>query len=285
MYQPDRMIDTHQHLWLPSQRPYEWLDSAGPPLNADFGPEAVAADVAAAGITGTILVQAADTFSDTFYMLSVAAATPSIVGVVAWVPLDRPAEAAAAIDLYAHAPVIRGIRALTHDYADPHWLLRDEVAAGLELLEPRSLSLDVVSVLPEHLADVPVLARRHPGLAIVVDHLAKPDIAGRGWEPWASLVSAAAAEPNVHIKISGLATSSAPGWTFHDWQPFVDHVVEAFGADRVMLGSDWPVATLAGDFQRVWEAQRSVIAGLAESDQDEILFRAASRVYRLEENR
>ena len=86
MYQPDRMIDTHQHLWLPSQRPYEWLDSAGPPLNADFGPEAVAADVAAAGITGTILVQAADTFSDTFYMLSVAAATPSIVGVVACRP-------------------------------------------------------------------------------------------------------------------------------------------------------------------------------------------------------
>lgn len=283
MYQPEQMIDAHQHLWMPSERHYPWLEQAGPPLDADFGPEDVAADIAAAGITGTVLVQAADSYEDTFYLVSVARTTPTVVGVVGWAPLDRPAEAAVALDLYAQAPVIRGIRVLNHDYDDPRWLLRPGVTAGIELLAPRGYSLDVVSVLPEHLASVPELARRHPGLTIVIDHLAKPDVAGAGWEPWASLLADAAAEPNVSIKISGLATSSAPGWTFLDWQRYVDHAIAVFGSGRIMLGSDWPVSTLAGDFGGVWMAQREVISALSDAEQDDILFRTATRSYRLED--
>ncbi|CAN5320940.1 amidohydrolase family protein [soil metagenome] len=283
MYQPEQMIDAHQHLWLPSERHYPWLEQAGPPLEADFGPEDVASDIAAAGITGTVLVQSADSFEDTFYMVSVAQTTPTVVGVVGWAPLDRPAEAAVALDLYARAPVIRGIRVLNHDYDDPRWLLRPEVTAGIELLAPRGYSLDVVSTIPEHLASFPELARRHPELTIVIDHLAKPDVAGAGWEPWASLLADAAAEPNVSIKISGLATSSAPGWTFQDWQRYVDHAIAVFGSGRIMLGSDWPVSTLAGDFGGVWMAQREVISALSEAEQDDILFRTATRSYRLED--
>ena len=127
MYQPAQMIDTHQHLWIPSERRYAWLEQAGPPLEADFGPEDVEADVAAAGITGTVLVQAEDSYEDTCYMVSVAKTTPTVIGVVAWAPLDRVAEATVALDLYAHAPVIRGIRVLNHNYDDPRWLLRPEV--------------------------------------------------------------------------------------------------------------------------------------------------------------
>lgn len=281
LYQPSQMIDAHQHLWKPSERRYDWLEAAGPPLNADFGPEDVEADVAAAGITATVLVQAADTYDDTFYMLSVASRVPVVRGVVGWVPLNRADEAEAALDLYAKRPVVRGIRALNHNYPDPRWLLREDVTSAVALLAPRGLSLDVVSVVPEHLIMTAELARRHPELTIVLDHLAKPDIAGRGWEPWASLIARVAAQPNVSVKISGLNTASAPDWTWQDWLPYVDHTVEHFGSSRVMLGSDWPVSTLADDFGGVWRAQRQVIAHLSTDQQDDILYRTALRAYSL----
>lgn len=281
-YQPSRMIDTHQHLWKPSERRYEWLDAAGAPLDADFGPEQVEADVVAAGITGTVLVQAADTYEDTFYMLSVASRAPVVRAVVAWAPLDRTAEVEVALDLYATTSVVRGIRVLNHNYADPRWLLRDEVRSGVALLAPRGFSLDVVSAVPEHLVMVAELAARHPQLTIVLDHLAKPDIAGRGWEPWASLLAEAAAHPNVSVKLSGLSTSSAPDWSWQDWLPYVNHAVEKFGSGRMMLGSDWPVSTLAADFGAVWLAQRQVIGHLSRDQQDDILYRTAERVYSLQ---
>ncbi len=280
LYQPSQMIDTHQHLWKPSERRYEWLDAAGAPLDVDFAPEDVEVDVVAAGITGTVLVQAADTYEDTFYMLAVADRVPVVRGVVAWAPLDRPEEAAAALGLYAASSVVRGIRVLNHNYADPRWLLSAD--AGVELLAPRGLALDVVSVLPEHLVMLAELAGRHPDLTLVLDHLAKPDIAARGWEPWAPLIAEVASHRNVSVKISGLNTASGPGWTWRDWVPYVDHAVEHFGSDRIMLGSDWPVSTLAGDFGGVWRAQREAIAHLSIEQQEDILFRTAIRAYSLD---
>ena len=282
LYQPSQMIDTHQHLWKPSERRYEWLDAVGAPLDADFGPEDVEADRTAAGITATLLVQAADTYEDTFYMLAVASRVQGVRGVVAWAPLDRAAEAEAALDLYAATSAVRGVRVLNHNYEDPHWLLRDEVASGVALLAPRGLTLDVVSIAPEHLTMLAELAERHPELTVVVDHLAKPDIANRGWEPWASLIAAVAVHPNVNVKLSGLNTASALDWTWQDWRPYVDHVVEHFGSNRMMLGSDWPVCTLSGDFGRVWRAQREVIAHLSHEQQDDILYRTALRTYALD---
>ncbi len=282
LYQPSQMIDTHQHLWKPSERRYDWLDAAGLPLNADFGPEDVAEDVAAAGVTTTVLVQAADTYEDTFYMLSVAARLPIVRGVVVWAPLDRTAEAEAALDLYSASSAVRGIRVLNHSYEDPRWLLRPEVDAGIRLLAPRGLPLDVVSVIPEHLVMLAELAERHPEITFVLDHMAKPDIANKDWEPWASLMVDVAARPNVSVKLSGLNTASAPDWTWNDWLPYVDHVVEHFGSERVMLGSDWPVSTIAGDFVGVWRAQREVIGHLNHEQQDDILFRSAIRAYSLD---
>lgn len=280
-YQPSQMVDAHQHLWKPSERRYAWLDAV-PSLNVDFGPEDVAEDAEAAGITATVLVQAADTYEDTFYMLSVARSTPVVRGVVAWVPLDRCGEAAAAVDLYAGSAVVRGIRVLNHTYADPRWLLQDSVFASLRLLARQGLTLDVVCVVPEHLQMLAELSTLHPELTIVLDHLAKPDIANQTWEPWASLIAQVAERPNVTVKLSGLNTASAPGWAWKDWLPYVNHAVEHFGSDRIMLGSDWPVSTLADSFGRVWRAQRQVIAHLSNAQQDDILSRTAIRTYSLE---
>lgn len=279
---PTRMVDTHQHLWVISERAYDWIVPAYGPLFADFGPEDVADDADAAGVTDTVLVQAADTYEDTFYMLSVAASEERVKGVVAWAPLDRPREAEAALDLYARSPFVKGVRALTHTYEDPRWILREDVTESIALLAPRGLALDYVCTTPDHLDLVPELARRHPDLKIVIDHLAKPGIAAGAWEPWATQMSAASECPNVYVKISGLNTASGAEWTAADWQPYVDHVLAAFTADRAMLGSDWPVLILAGDFTRVWAAQLETIAGRTEAEQEAIRWGTAAAVYGLD---
>lgn len=279
---PTRVVDTHQHLWMLSERAYDWIVPAYGPLYADFGPEAIAGEAEAVGITATVLVQAADTYEDTFYMLSVAERESRVKGVVGWVPLDRPAEAEAALDLYTASRYVKGVRALTHTYDDPDWILRDDVTASISLLAPRGLSLDYVCTSPEHLGLVPELAGRHPDLRIVIDHMAKPDIAARVWEPWASQIRAAGECPNVYIKISGLNTASGTEWTTADWQPYVDHVLDVFTADRAMLGSDWPVLILAGDLTRVWEAQLDAISGRADAEREAIRWGTAATVYGLE---
>ena len=282
LYQPVRMIDTHQHLWKPSERRYHWLEGIGAPLEADFDERDVIDDVRAAGITGTVLVQAEDSYEDSFFMLSVAAKYPEIAGVVAWAPLDRVDEAEAALDLYSLSSAVRGIRVLNHNYANPFWLLQDDVQPSIAALAQHGFSLDVVCVLPEHSQAAIQLADRYPDLTLVIDHLAKPDIANQGWQPWAGQLADAAARPNVTAKLSGLNTVSAPGWTSRDWQPYVDLAVATFGPDRLMLGSDWPVSLLNGDFASVWTALRESIAGLTPGEQDDILYRTAERTYRLE---
>lgn len=278
---PAEMIDTHQHLWMMSERAYDWISPEYGPLYDDFGPERVAAEIAEAGVTGTVLVQAADTYEDTFYMLSVADRVPGVLGVVAWAPLDRLEEARAALDLYARSPLVKGVRCLTHNYPDPRWILGETVDRSVRLLAPRGLALDMVSVLDEHLRTVAEVADRHPELTVVLDHMAKPPIASEGWEPWASLIADVARRPNTVVKLSGLNTASKPKWASADWKRYVDHVVEHFGTSRMMMGSDWPVSILAGDFVGVWRAQREVIAELSADEQDDILFRTARRVYGL----
>jgi L-fuconolactonase len=283
-HQPKHSVDTHQHLWVISERSYDWLVPEYGVIYNDFRPEDVADDVKAAGITATVLVQAADNYDDTFYMLSVAAADAATAGIVGWVPFDRPSEAEAALNLFAKSKAIKGFRNLTHNYDDPRWILRAEVAKTLELVGARGFTLDMVSVNSDHNQAILELAKRHSGLKIVVDHMAKPPIASKDWQPWADELQALSAEPNVYCKISGLNTASAPGFSYHDWQPYVDHVVSHFGSNRVMLGSDWPVSLLNGDFASVWQAQRDVIAGYSSEAQDDIYFKTARDFYSLELN-
>jgi len=283
----NELIDTHQHLWVMSERAYDWIEPTFGPLYDDFRPERLAPDIPASGVTSSVLVQAADTYEDTFYMLDVAKHSDFVKGLVAYVPLDRPHEARAAIDLYRNEPLIKGLRNLTHNYADKKyesddkWILRPVVQETLAIIEKSGLSLDYVAVNSAHIQNVPILARNFPNLKIVIDHLAKPDIANKVWEPWASLMEEAAAYPNVFAKISGLNTASAPGWTVADWQPYVDFIVATYGAKRTMLGGDWPVILLANNYVEVWKAQVEVISKFSEEEQEWIKFRTAQHFYSL----
>ncbi|WP_433379031.1 amidohydrolase family protein [Streptosporangium sp. CA-115845] len=277
------VIDAHQHFWNLETGSYAWLTPEAGPIHRTFAPEELLGQLATAGVERTVLVQAADTYADTDAMLAQADAHDFIAAVVGWVPLNRPDEAAEALKRYGRHPRFAGVRHLIHDDPDPDWVIQDSVVEGLGLLAAAGLPFDVVAVLPRHLEHVPVLAERVPGLRLVIDHLAKPPIREKGWEPWASLIARAAEHPNVHAKVSGLNTAAdAETWTAEDLRPYVDHAIEAFGPDRLMFGSDWPVAVLAGDYAKVWRETGVLLADLGENDRAAVLGGTAARFYGIE---
>ena len=284
----EELIDSHQHLWVMSEREYSWIEPSYGPLFDDFTPERLAPEIPASGVTSSILVQAADSYEDTFYMLDVAAHSDFVRAVVAWVPFDRPNEARAASDIFAKNPLVKGFRNLSHDFSNPKynnddaWILRPAVLETLSHIEKAGLTMDYVSVSPAHTKNVVTLAKKFPKLKIIVDHFAKPPIAAKEMEPWASSMKEIAAFPNVYTKLSGLNTASnLENWTVADWQPYVDLMVETFGVERIMMGGDWPVIVLGNTYVEVWKAQLEVIEKFSSDQKAWLKSKTAKSVYNL----
>ncbi|WP_211229524.1 amidohydrolase family protein [Nakamurella lactea] len=277
------VIDAHVHVWDLGGGPfgveYPWLRPELSRLYRSYSLADAHPEFEAAGVGGLVLVQAADSLAETRELLRAAAAESLPTKVVGWLPLSDPTATAAALQQFSSAELV-GARHLIHDEPDPRWLLRPDVTDGLTVLAEAGLPFDAVAERPDLIAQIPAVARRHPGLTIVLDHLGKPPIADRGWQPWADLVAAAAAEPGVVAKISGLGTASAAGWTADDWQRYVDFAIEVFGPDRLMLGGDWPIALQAGSYADTWAATLSVIDGLDPAGRAAVLGGTAARVYR-----
>jgi L-fuconolactonase len=273
-------IDAHQHFWDLSSGAYAWPTADDAAIFRSFGPADLGPELGAAGIDATVVVQAIDTLGDTDAMIAAAEANPWIVGVVGWAPLLDARAAEAAIE-DRRGRGICGIRHLIHREPDPEWLVRAEVGAGLRLLERLGLPLDVVAVFPDHLRLVPIVADRHPDLTFVIDHLAKPPIRGDGWPRWRRELVAAAERPNVVAKLSGLDTAAGAGWTADELRPSVEVAIDAFGPDRLLFGSDWPVCRLVSRYANVVVATKRLIQRLSMAEQDAILGGTARRVYRL----
>ena len=277
------VIDAHQHVWDPTRAEYDWL---GPDLFAinraiDF--DELAPELRSAGVDFTVLVQSADNAEDTQLMVATAARHPEVAAIVGWAPLQDPERARPTIAAYADNPLMVGVRTLIHTQPDPDWLLRKEVDVSLGLLESAGLPFDVVAVLPRHLELVPIVASRHPGLRIVIDHLAKPPIGLPDREPWWSLIEAAAAHPLVYAKVSGLysATADVASWTPESVRPFFDRALSTFGADRLMYGGDWPISLLAGGYARVWAGLGELFAELTPREREMMLGRTAAEFYQI----
>jgi len=248
------IVDSHQHFWNPDEVYYPWLVPGYGPIYRTFEPAELKPQLAAAGIDRTVLVQSACNFEDTESMLAQAAEHEWIGAVVGWVPLYARKLAEQALDRYMANPWFKGVRHLNHEEADPDWLVRPEVIDGLRLLEERSLTYDVVAVYPLHLGHVPALARACPDLRMVIDHLAKPPIVSGDYGGWKEELKAAADCPNVYAKVSGLNTAAEwETWAAADLVESIGYAVEVFGSERLLFGSDWPVAILAGDYAKVWE--------------------------------
>jgi L-fuconolactonase len=244
-------IDAHQHYWRIARGDYGWLTPDLGPIHRDFLPDDLRPLLAAAGVDRTILVQAAPTEAETQFLLEIARDEPTVAGVVGWVQCDAP-DAADRIAALARDPLLVGLRPMIHDIADPDWMLSPAVGTALNAMERQGLVFDAL-VRPRHLSRLLVLADRHPGLAIVLDHCGKPAIARGELRPWAEDVAALAARPNVSVKLSGLVTEAANGWTADDLRPYAGHALACFGPSRTMWGSDWPVLTLAGSYA-AWRA-------------------------------
>ncbi|QHQ35128.1 amidohydrolase family protein [Algicella marina] len=271
-------IDAHQHFWQPARGDYGWLTPELAPLYRDFGPEDLAPLMAGSGIDGTILVQAAPTTAETEYMLDLARQTPFVKGVVGWVNFEA-ADVAETIARLAADPLIVGLRPMIQDIADDDWMLRPDLTPAYRAMIDHDLTFDAL-VLPRHLTRLSRLLARHPDLRTVIDHGAKPEIATGEIVDWAADMAALAAKTSAFCKLSGLATEAGDGWQPQALRPYVETLLDLFGPDRLIWGSDWPVATLAVGYGAWHDLAEEMIGGTPE--QAAAIFGGnAIRAYRL----
>jgi L-fuconolactonase len=274
-------IDSHQHFWSLQRGDYDWLTPDMETLYRDFLPPDLQPMLKAAGVQRTILVQAATTVAETEYLLSLAGQHPFIAGVVGWVDMDDPETALDDLHRLQNNPYFLGVRPMIQDIADPDWMLRDSLTPIFEHLIELNLRFDAL-VLPAHLENLRTLLGRHPQLPCVIDHAAKPAIAAASWQPWADNMAALAAETHCYCKLSGLLTEAGERTDDAALQPYVVHLLECFGAQRLMWGSDWPVLTLAGDYSNWLQQSERLLQHLPEAERTAIFGATAKTFYGLE---
>jgi L-fuconolactonase len=240
-------IDAHQHFWDLSRFPYPWMPADElSPLRRNFLPQHLRPILARNKFHGSIAVQATTAPEEARWLLDLAEEYHFILGVVAWVDLKSSRVGDVLDELQRH-PKFKGVRHPVHDEPDDRWLLRPNVIRGLRELERRDIPYDLL-LRPRHLPLIPELADVVPDLRMVIDHIAKPDIKNRGWEPWATDIARASEFPQIWVKLSGMITEADwEGWKGADLQPYVHHVLKLFTIERCMFGSDWPVCLLAAD--------------------------------------
>jgi L-fuconolactonase len=277
------IIDAHHHVWDLAVRDQPWL--AGDelaPIRRNFGPDDLRAAASAAGVTATVLVQTVTVAAETPEMLALAAGDALIRGVVGWADLTAP-DVADQLARLVQAPGgdrLVGLRHQVQEEPDPDWLRRPDVTAGLRAVADAGLAYDLI-VRPHQLAAATYAAQSVPQLRFVLDHGGKPPVAAGGLEPWAGAIRALAACPNVACKLSGLVTEAGPGATSATFGPVADVILSAFGAERVMFGSDWPVCLLASDYPGVISLARVLTAGLSAAERAAVFAGTAARVYRI----
>jgi Predicted metal-dependent hydrolase of the TIM-barrel fold len=280
----EMVVDAHHHFWRYSPAEYGWIDDGMAALRRDFLPADLQREMGAAGVDAVVSVQARQSIEETRWLLALAAQKPFIAGVVGWVPLVSPTVAADLAQFASH-PKLVAIRHVLQDEPDPLFMLRADFQAGIRALRAHNLTYDIL-IYHRHLPQTIELVDRHPSQAFVVDHMAKPAIEQGNVEPWARGMRELARRPHVCCKLSGMVTEiGRPHWTVADLRPYVDVVLEAFGADRVLFGSDWPVCLVACGYARWLEIVQELIAPLSPSERAAILGGNARRVYRLGEAR
>lgn len=277
---PPANIDAHVHLWRLARGDNATLSAAEPVLFRDYEPADLKPLLDAAGIDAIIVVQAATTLAETLFTLGLAERHPWIAAVVGWVDPRSPSldEELAAL---AINPRFRGVRPIRDDNASIAWMLDARLEPCWRLLAERGLVLEFLVQNPDEVPLLTHFAARHPGLAVVLDHCAKPDIAGGRLEPWASDIAALARHRNVACKFSALPNCAPPGAGVDAFRPFSDVLLATFGAERLVWASDWPPLLRAADYATWRRISLDLLSPLSEDERGAVLGGNAARIYRL----
>lgn len=275
-------IDAHHHFWNPARGDYGWMPEDNDVLFRPYGPTDIAPHLAAAGISHTVLVQAAPSVEESEYLLGIADATKHVCAVTGWVDFETPAHRSQLERLAAHSK-FKAVRPMIQDIPDDDWMLRDDVQWGFQAVADLGLRFEALG-MPRHIDNFLTIFKRYPDMRVVIDHCMKPQIAEHSQERfdnWAGGMTRLAHETTAFCKFSALITEATDNWTVDDLRPYVDHVIAAFGAERVMWGSDWPVCRLAGEYMDWRDAALELTAACSDSDKAAIYGQTANRFYDL----
>jgi len=273
-------IDAHQHFWKYDAAEYTWIDDSMAALKRDFLPDESAREMARVGFDACVAVQARQTLDETRWLLGLAAEHPSIAGVVGWVDLQADNVRDQLAALAGHQRLV-GIRHIAQSEPDDRFLLRPQVVRGIRLLADFGLGFDIL-IYRRQLGSAAELAGRLPSQRFVLDHLAKPDLRSGEIDEWERDIRRLAAQPNVFAKLSGLVTEASwARWTSDQIRPYLDVAFDAFGWNRLMIGSDWPVCTVSADYARTMNVVIDYVAARPDHERDAVLGGNARRFWNL----
>lgn len=276
------IIDAHQHFWQRSKPfDYEWLKKpALARICRDYLPADLKPHMDAVGVQRSIFVQTQHNIEENRWVLALADQYPFIAGVVGWVDLKSDACESQVAEFKQFAKFV-GVRHVVQDEPDDDWIIRPDVLRGLRVLEKHRLPFDLLFYV-KHLKHAATLGQMFPGLPLVINHLAKPRIKEQRFDGWTEHLRAAAKLPNIYCKLSGMITEADwQHWKPADLKPYVQTALEAFGADRCMFGTDWPVCELAGSYEQVYHALVEALGPISTSERGEIFGGTAERFYGL----
>ena len=274
------MIDAHQHFWELANPFTGWPTPDLAAIHRDFGPEDLLPLLDKTCVEGTVLVQAAPSLAETQYLLALAKEHKFVKGVVGWIDFDA-ADASDQLERLASNPALKGLRPMIQSIEETGWVLRSDFDPLFRSMIAANLCFDGL-VRAHQIGDLVHLAARYPELPIVLDHGGKPDIAGGAFVRWAADIDALARHPNVNCKLSGLWTEAGADISAEAIRPYAAHLLAAFGPDRLMWGSDWPVVELAGSYPDWLGQAELLLAELGEVDRSKIFGGNAARFYRLD---
>jgi len=277
---PAHWIDTHHHLWRYNESDYPWMSNNMTKLRRDFLTRDLEAVTIPHGVGATVAVQARQQLDETEFLLSTARESTLIQGVVGWVPLIAP-DIEDYLDRFAQDPLLKGVRHVLHDEPDPFYMLREDFNTGIAKLAHYNLSYDLL-VFARHLPQTIEFVDSHPNQIFILDHIAKPSITGDRLTEWAMGLRSLAERQNVFCKVSGMVTEAEwNSWTEDQLRPYWDVVLSAFGADRLMFGSDWPVLTLASNYEDWLRVVTNWVEELSVDEAEAIRQKTAKKIYRL----
>jgi L-fuconolactonase len=273
-------IDSHQHFWRYNPQEYEWIDETMRPLRRDFLPADLRPELQRAGFDGSIAVQARQTLEETRWLLQLAEGDPAICGVIAWVDLRSP-NVRSQLAEFAKNRKLVGVRHIVQSEPDGRFLLQPEFLRGIAVLEEFDLSYDVL-IYPRHLPVAAEFVQRFPRQRFVLDHLAKPEIKNHQLQPWESGIRKLAKFSNIFCKLSGLVTEADwKTWKPEHMKPYLDVAFDAFGHERLMIGSDWPVCTVAGSYAKVMAVIQQYLSHFSDGVRDAALGGNAEKFWKL----